>query len=402
MKPSVNNSLKKHPGILISSALIILLLVWGFWPKAVLVESAHVTRESLTVTIEEDGLTRVIDRYVISSPVNGMTCRMHLKIGQPVEQGKPLLTISPLPSPVLDARSRAEAEQKVASARAALSAAKQQANASQATATQAQLELKRYGPLLDKGLISQDVYDKAKTNAQSTQANLRTAKFQVDVAQHELQAALTTLEYSDAENQEELEQVVVKSPITGQILKVNRQCEGPVTVGESLLEVGDANALEVEVDVLSADAVKIKTGMDVRFKRWGGEGYIKGVVRQIEPIGFTKVSALGVEEQRVWVISDFTSPLEQWQKLGDAYRVEAEFILWHEDDVLQVPSSAIFRYENGWAVFTIKDNQARIQPVEIGKRNGLKVQILSGLEEHQKIINHPNESVEDGVSIKLL
>jgi len=400
------NALVKHPAILVGAVVLTLLLVWGFWPKAILVDTVETKLAPLTVSIEEDGKTRVIDRYIISAPVNGMTCKMHLKVGQAVEQGKTLLSISPLPSPVLDARSRAEAEQKVASARAAVSSAKQQANAAQATAMQARLEVKRYQPLLEKGLISQDVYDKAETASLSADANLRSAQFQVDVANHELQAALTSLEYSSGESYAanasgELEQVAVKSPVNGKILKVSRDCKGPVNVGESLLEVGDPNALEIEVDVLSADAVKIKPGMLVRFKRWGGDDILEGHVRLIEPVGFTKTSALGVEEQRVWIISDFTSPIDQWSSLGDGYRVEAEFILWHDDSVLQVPSSAVFRYQEGWAAFTAENDTAQIQQVEIGKRNGLTVQIISGLVEGQMVINHPNESIEEGTKIKL-
>ncbi|MDX1347094.1 MAG: efflux RND transporter periplasmic adaptor subunit [Thiomicrorhabdus chilensis] len=393
--------LRNHPGILAVAILVIAFLTWGFWPQPVLVETTQVKRAPLTVTIEEEGRTRVIDRYVISSPVNGMTCRMHLKVGDEVTQGQTLLGITPLQSQVLDPRSRAQAQAQVSAARSALQAAKQQALSAQAAAQLAKDKFKRYQPLIDKGLVSQETFDQAKTESLTANATKRSADFRVEVANYELQAALTTLEYSAAQPSDiTVERVPVTSPINGRILKVARKCEGPVTTGESLLEVGDPSALEIEVDVLSADAVKIKPGMRVILDRWGGQQPLEGLVRNIEPVGFTKVSALGVEEQRVLVISDFTSPTEQWERLGDGYRVEAKFVLWHQDKVLQVPSSALFRYQNGWAVFTIENERAKLQTVTLGQRNGLNAQILSGLKEGDKIINHPSDTVEDGVGLK--
>ena len=400
MQTSFTQILGKHPGIILISLLIIGLLAWGFWPKAVLVDTAKVELSPMVVTIKEDGKTRIINRYSISAPVNGMTCKMHLNVGQYVNKEQTLLTITPLPAPVLDARSRAAAEQKVEAAKASLSSAKQQMNASKATANQAALEAKRLQPLLSKGLISQDQYDKALTSAQSAQANLRSSQFQVHVSEHELKAALTTLQYSDNKNTEDLERLAITSPIDGQILKVNRECQGPVAVGESLLEVGNPKALEVEVDLLSSDAVKLEPGMDVILKRWGGEKDLKGKVKLIEPVGFTKVSALGVEEQRVWVIVEFTSPVQDWQRLGDGYRVEAEFILWKSEKVLQVPASAVFRYQSDWAVFAIKNNKAKRLKIELGQRNGLQVEILSGLKNGDIVINHPNEKVTDENNVK--
>jgi len=394
--------LRNHPGILVVSLLIIFLLIWGFWPKPVVVESATVKRAPLTITIEKNGRTRIIDRYVIAAPVNGMTCRMHLRIGDDVTKGQTLLGITPLEPQVLDARSHAQAEAKVAAARSALHGAEEQVRAASAAEKLAFDEMKRYQTLLKKGLISQESYDKVKTSSLTSSADRRSAKFNVEVAHYELQAALTTLEYSAASpHSEPVERIPVHSPINGKILKVARKCEGPVTTGEALLEVGDPSALEIEVDVLSADAVQIKPGMKVLFERWGGEQPLEGVVRLIEPIGFTKVSALGVEEQRVWVISDFTSPIEQWKRLGDAYRVEAKFILWHEEAVLQVPYSSLFRFKDGWAVFAIENDQAIRKQVTIGQRNGLTAQILTGLEENDKIINHPSDKVEDGVSVEV-
>ena len=392
--------LRTHPAMTVIAVLIIGLLVWGFWPQPALVEAIAVKRAPLTVTIEEEGRTRVVDRYVVSAPVDGVTCRVDLNVGDGVEQGQVLLTITPLESQVLDPRSRAEARARVSSAESALHAAEEQAVAAAAAEQLAAAELKRMRPLKDKGVISYGAFDEAVTEAKTTAAAKRSADFNVEVAKYELQAARSVLDYTAGNNGEPAERVPVRSPITGRILKVEHECEGPVRTGDALLEVGDPAVLEIEVDVLSADAVKIKPGMDVLFDRWGGDQPLQGIVRVVEPVGFTKFSALGVEEQRVLVISDFTSPAEQWQRLGDGYRVEARFILWHEDDVLQVPASSLFRYHNGWGIFVIEGRRATRREVDIGQRNGLIAQILNGVKQGEMVINHPSDAVEDGRTVK--
>lgn len=387
--------LRKHPLITVVSIAIVLLLAWGFWPQPVMVEAQSAKRAPLTITIEEEGRTRVIDRYVIAAPVDGVTCRVQLNVGDPVEQGQVLLGITPMESQVLDPRSRAQARSKVDAAQSALRAAQEQARAAASANKLAGNELARLTPLLKQGVITRDAYDKAQARADTASANLRSAQFAVEVARYELEAARSVLEYKSTTDADNIERVPVTSPIDGRILKVAHECAGPVRTGEPLLEVGDPTALEVEVDVLSADAVKIKPGMPVLFDRWGGEGLLEGRVRNVEPVGFTKVSALGVEEQRVLIISDFTSPSEKWQRLGDSYRVEARFILWQKDNVLQVPASSLFRYNSGWAVFIAKDGRAERRSVKVGQRNGLVAQILEGVKEGEQVINHPSDEVED-------
>jgi len=392
--------LRQHPIIALIAVLICGLLVWGFWPQPVPVEAIAAIRAPLTVTIEEEGRTRVIDRYIISAPIDGVACRVQLNVGDPVEQGQVLLSITPLESQVLDPRSRAQAEAKVAAAKSALQAAKQQALAAAAAEQLAATELKRQRPLMDKALIARDVYDKAVTEVKTATAARRSAEFTVKVAKHELRSAQMVLDYTAGTTREPAERLPIRSPITGKILKVPHECEGPVRTSDPLLEVGDPSLLEIEVDVLSPDAVKVKLGMKVLFDRWGGAQPLEGIVRIVEPVGFTKVSALGVEEQRVLIISDFTSPAEQWQRLGDGYRVEARFILWHEENVLQVPASSLFRYHNGWAVFVIEGRYAQRREVKVGQRNGLVAQILEGVREGEMVINHPSDEVEDGRSVK--
>jgi len=393
--------LRQHPAIAATTLVVIGLLVWGFWPQPVMVEAVMVVRSPLAVTIEEEGRTRVMDRYIISAPVDGVACRVQLEVGDSVEQGEVLLGITPLESQVLDPRSRALAKARVLAAEAALRVAREQAQAAIAANEFAVTEFERLRPLMEEGLVSRETYDRAETETKTSAAVKRSANFGIDVATYDLEAARTTLQYSAATTSGiPEERVPIRAPIDGRILKVQHECEGAVRTGEPLLEVGDPSALEVEVEVLSADAVKIKPGMQVRFDRWGGEEPLQGRVRNIEPVGFTKISALGVEEQRVLVISDFTSPGDQWQRLGDGYRVEAQFVLWQQDHVLQVPASSLFRYQQGWAVFVIDGNRAGRREIKVGQRNGFNAQILAGVEEGEMVINHPSDAVEDGRSVR--
>ena len=404
MTALITMPVRKHPVITAIVVLIVILLTWGFWPQPVFVDAIEVKHAPLTITIEEEGRTRVVDRYIISAPVDGVACRQQLDVGDEVTQGQVLLGITPLESQVLDPRSREQAKAQVAAAESALHAAEQQAEAAEAAARLAVIEHERLKPLVEKGVISSDVFDKAATQVQTAAAAQRAADFQVEVTRYELQAAKTVLEYTAedrlAAKGDPAVRIPVASPIDGRVLKVTRECEGPVRTGDMLIEVGDPKELEIEVDVLSADAVKIKPGMKVLFERWGGEQPLEGVVRVIEPVGFLKVSALGVEEQRVFIISDFTSPAEQWQRVGDGYRVEAKFILWHEDEVLQVPASSLFRYKDGWAVFVVENNHAKRRIVKVGQRNGLVAQILEGVKEGELVVNHPSDEVDDGRRVK--
>ncbi|MBA6341962.1 HlyD family efflux transporter periplasmic adaptor subunit [Colwellia sp. MB02u-10] len=394
--------LKKYPLICFIVALITGLLIWGFWPQSIMVEGIAAKYAPMTVSIEEEGRTRLIDRYVISASVDGVTCRQQLKVGDTVKQGQVLLEITPLQSQVLDPRSRAQAQAQVAAAKSALHAAQEQANAASASAQLASNELTRLQPLMAQALISREAFDKAQTQAQTTAASKRSANFSVEVAKYELEAAATALQYSAAvDSGQPAERVPVRSPIDGKILKVVSECEGPVRTGEPLLEVGDPSVLEIEVDVLSTDAVKIKSGMKVLFERWGGDKPLEGRVRIVEPVGFTKASALGVEEQRVLIISDFVSGAELWNRLGDGYRVEANFILWQQENVLQIPASSLFRYKGGWAVFVIERDLAVRREVKIGQRNGLIAQILEGVNEGERVINHPSDEVDDGKRVEV-
>jgi HlyD family secretion protein len=381
--------------------LVVTGLVYGFVPRPVAVDLVPVARGPLTVTIEEEGRTRVIDRFILSAPVAGFARRVELDVGDPISRGDRVLILEPLRSDVLDPRRRAEAEARVSGARAALQGAQQRVAAADADAEFTGAELARKERLRADRTISEDELDRARASARAAAATLRSAEFAVDVARHELEAAQTALEYSAALGAGDApETVSVIAPVSGRVLRLVRESEGVVAAGEPLLEIGDPRALEVEVDVLSADAVKLAPGTRVRLLRWGGAEPLDAVVRVVEPTGFTKISALGVEEQRVLVISDIVSPPEAWERLGDGYRVEAEFILWHDDDVLEIPSSAMFRTGVGWAVYVMEAGRARLRSVQAGRQAGLETQILAGLEPGEQVIIHPSDEVGEGRRVR--
>lgn len=383
------------------AVLIVAGLIYSLSPQPVLIEISVVEEKPLLVSIREEGITRVKDRYVVSAPVSGYMRRVNLEVGDRIEQGQTLTELEPLRSDVLDPRRRAEAEARVSASRSALLSAQENAEAAKADAELAQTEYNRKAPLAASGSISQEELSQTSTNLQRAQAVLRSSQFAVDVAQYELDAASTALQYSAAQENPGVlkERVPILSPISGAILKRYRQSEGVVSAGEALLEVGDSAALEIAVDALSADAANIHAGMDVILTNWGGAP-LNAVVRLVEPVGFTKISALGVEEQRVWVILDIVSPQEQWLSLGDGYRVEAEFLVWQEDTVLQVPASSLFRHAGGWAVYLVAQGRAHLTPVQIGQRNGLQAQIVSGLKPGQQVVSYPDSQLQDGSRVR--
>lgn len=381
--------------------LIVVALGYGFRPQPRLVDTADATRGHMQVSVEQEGKTRVVDRYIVSAPVTGTACRVDLDVGDRVSKDQPLVVIKPLQSQALDPRSRAEAEARVAVAEAALHAAEQRAQSARVDADFAARELTRLEPLAGQGHVGANAFDAAATNVRSSEANLRSAEFAVDVARHEQRVAQTAVKYIGAEGQSaSTDSVQVLAPVAGKVLKIQQECEGVVSAGKSLLEIGDTRSLEIETDVLSADAVRILPGMTVMYDRWGGDAPLKGLVRRVEPVGFTKVSALGVEEQRVLVISDISSDPAQWQTLGDGYRVESRFILWESENVLQIPASALFRFDDGWAVFAVENDVAQRRVVGLGQRNGLSAQILEGLNEGEAVITHPDQTIQDGVAVK--
>ncbi len=382
-------------------AAVLLAIVYGFLPKPVSVDMAKAFRGPLRVTVEEEGKTRVRDRYVLSAPVPGFMRRINLDVGDIVREGQPLVELEPLKSELLDPRARATGKAGVLAAAASLRAEEAKVRAARADADYAQKNLERIRRLAEKGYVSKDYFDKVEAEAKRTRATVLSTEAAAKVASSELEKAQAALRYSAAESTGPTGKVVmVRTPVGGSVLKIHHKSEGVVPSGEPLIDIGDPQKIEVEVEVLSRDAVKIRPGTAVLFKRWGGDKDLMGKVRVVEPEGFTKISSLGVEEQRVLAIVDITSTDESLARLGDGYRVEASFILWEDAQVLQVPASALFRKQDGWAVFVIANGRAHLREVQVGQRTGLAAEILSGLSEGEAVVAHPDSTIEDGVRVR--
>ncbi|MGK2951722.1 MAG: efflux RND transporter periplasmic adaptor subunit [Thiobacillus sp.] len=388
-------------GILATAALVAAGLALGLMPRAQPVDMAEVKRAPLVVTVEEEGKTRVMERYQVTAPVAGYVRRSGLKAGDAVTAGQVLAVIEPLRAVALDPRTRAQAQAQVSAAQAALAVAGQNAAATTAAAQLAQQDRSRADSLRESNFISAQALDTARTAETRARAaqqaaahSVRVARFELDTARAAV-ASTTSLQAGGA-----ADVLQVRAPVAARVLKLQQESEGAVATGQPLLEIGNPDSLEVEVEVLSTHAVKITPGSKVILDRWGGEAAVAGTVRVVEPSGFTKISALGVEEQRVRVIVDFAAPREAWQSLGDGYRVEARFVLWEADDVLQLPTSALFRYGEGWAVFAVDGKRARLTPVETGQRAGLATQILSGLDVGARVVSHPDDKIGDGTRVK--
>jgi HlyD family secretion protein len=385
--------------LLAALALVVAAVIYGLTQKSVRVQTEIVSRGPLQVTVEEDGKTRVIDRYVVTVPVSGFLKRIRLDEGDPVSAGTTLAVLEPLRAENLDPRTHARTLADVKAAEAAVKKAEEDLEAVRANHAYAQAEYRRMQALSDEGIVSKDDFDRAEAEAQRADAALKSAKFAVEVSRHQLEAARTALKYTAEAEAAPSQAIEINSPVEGRVFKVLRENEGVVASGESVIEIGDPSAIEVEVDLLSADAVKVRPGTAVLFERWGGGNPLEGRVRVVEPSGFTKISALGVEEQRVLVISDITSPPEEWENLGDGYRVDTSFLVWEGEDVLRAPESALFRHENGWAVFVVEDGRAVLKPVTLGQRNGISAEIVSGLSEGEEVIIHPGRTVENGARV---
>jgi HlyD family secretion protein len=387
----------KNFKFLVGAAILALLVVLAFWPKPASVDLAPAERGRMTVTVDEEGKTRVRDRFVVSAPVAGHVQRIELEPGDSVVAGVSVVaTFNPADPNPLDVRTRAEAEAGAKAAEASLGRARAERERAAAAEKLARSDLGRTQALAAKQATSRQSLDSAESQARSAEEALRAAEFGVANATQELARARARLFSASERSAPGPQSILLHSPIDGVVFKRLRESEAVVPAGEPLIEMGDPRRLEIVVDFLSTDAVKIRPGDLAQIERWGGEAVVHGRVRLVEPSGFLKISALGVEEQRVNVIIDFQDPFEAWKRLGDGYRVEVRVIIWQEEGVLKIPTSSLFRRGKSWAVFVAENGRARLRLVEIGRRNDTEAQVLSGIAKGEIVIVHPGEAVKDG------
>ena len=377
-------------------------VIFAFAPRPIPVELASVARGPLRVTVDEDGRTRIKERYVVSAPLGGQMRRIELHPGDEVRAGRSLLAIiDPAEPDLLDPRTRVQLEARLRAAETQVQLADPRLERTRAANELAQIELQRAMTLTEKQAISRQELDRARDAARAAAEDVRAAEYSRQIAGFELEQARAALLRTDPGSRKEdgCAELRVRSPIDGRVLRVFQEDAAVVAPGARLVELGDPADLEAEIDVLSTDAVRIQPGARVLFEHWGGGAPLEGRVRVVEPAGFLKISALGVEEQRVNVIVDFVSPPEKRRSLGDAYRVEARIAVWESDQVLKVPVGALFRHEGHWAVFTPRKGRAELARVEVDHGDGRETEILSGLNEGDKVLVHPSDKIADGVKI---
>ncbi len=378
---------------------ILALIGWGLTPKPIEIETGIVARGPLTVRVSEEGKTRIRNRYIVAAPVAGKMRRVPLKPGDEVKAGETLLTaIEPMATPLLDPRARVQAEAMVSMKEAARKQALQALDAQQAGLKMAEADRDRIRAVQRAGTVSESDRDRAEGDASIKASEVRASEFALQVLDYELAQARAALERPDASNAGHL--VEVKSPVSGRVLKVMQESEMVVTPGVQILEIGDPADLEIEAEILSRDAVTIHPGDAVSIEQWGGETPLSGRVRRVEPAGFTKISALGVEEQRVIVLSDLIDPPPAAKSLGDRFRVEVRVAVWHSDDVPVVPSGALFREGNAWKTFVYKEGKAKLVSIEAGHTDGRTTEVLSGLSPGDEVLLHPPDTVKADSSVR--
>lgn len=368
-------------------------------PVPVPVDVARVVRAPLQVAIEETGRTRVKDRYLVSAPVTGRVSRSRLEPGDMVTEGDTLAEISPTLSPLLDQRTRAETEARLGAALSALGQSRAQVARAQTARAQAEREVERTGKLASTGSLPRQALEEAEFALRLRNDELTSAEFAVKVASEEVRLARVALgRGGDGAANGHLD---VLAPASGRVLSVQQKSAGVIQAGAPLLEVGDPAQLEGVVDLLTTDAVRVRPGTPAEIIGWGGERRLPARVAEIEPSAFTRLSALGVEEQRVNVILALDEPHEQWAALGDGYHIEARIILWSAPEVTQVPLGAAFRRGDSWATYVLEGGRARLRSVAVGHRGETGIEILAGLQPGDRVIVHPGDRVQDGVRVEV-
>jgi HlyD family secretion protein len=394
----------------VAAALAVGGLVWFAWPAPVAVDLAVVTKGPMEVTVEDDGKTRVRHIYTVSAPIAGKVLRISqpasehgvsLHVGDRVAADETVVAVmQPMSPAFVDVRSREEVEAAVAAADAAVKQAEADVRKLQAALEFSRTELQRAQALARTQTISAQALDKAKFDVESNEAALISAKAQLEVRKF-VRASLAARLIDPASAAAPTDPtccIQIRAPVTGRILKIIQDSEAVVQPGAPLIDIGDPLDLEVVADLLSTDAVQINVGAAVRIDGWGGAP-IQGRVVRVDPAGFLKVSALGVEEQRVRTTIDFVDPSEKWSRLGHDYRVIVHVTTWSDQNVLTLPVAALFRKGSDWVVFAVKNGIARTTNVQIGHRNSRTAEVLSGVAERDRVVLHPSDRIKDGIAV---
>ena len=385
--------------VLPGGIILLGILGWAFWSPAVEVETAAVRRARFEETIREDGQTRVRERYVVAAPLAGTLLRIALKAGEPVKADEVVASILPNRAPLLDPRARQEAEQRLGASEATLERAAALVEQAEGVADQARVDADRSGALVAQGAAPRSRLEHDTLALHTALRELEAARQAQHAAMHEAEVARAAL-FPESENLSAMTPVAVRSPVSGRVLRVPRESEGPVSLGAALAEIGDPTDLEVVADVLTTDAVRVHPGDPVRIEGWGVDQPLAGKVRLVEPGGFTKVSALGVDEQRTNVVVDITTPATERASLGDAYRVDVRILVAVRDDAIVVPVGALFRDREGWSVFVEADGRAHRRTVTVAGRSATEAEVTTGLQADERVILFPGDTISDGERVR--
>lgn len=382
--------------------IAIALLVFAFIPEKIQVDLISVQKGDLTVSVEGEGKTRIHDIYTIYTPIDGRITRLESNAGDRVTAGMTIIAnMYPSNPTFLDKRSEIQAKADISGAEAALELASSRVRQAQAQLKFDQSEYKRAQALFNNNMISTAELERAEIKLTMQQAEQDTSLANRALMKSRLKAAQAELLQPESTSEIEGEtcQICIYSPVNGYVLRLLHKSESIIPAGTALVEIGDPKDLEVNIEMLSTNAVKVKIGDKAFIKRWGGSDDLAAIVKVIEPSGFTKISALGVEEQRVNVILSLTDPYDKWQSLGDAFRVEAEIVIDHLKGINKVPLSALFRQNGLWSVLKVIDGEVILQAVEVGKRNNFFAEITQGLAVGEQVVIHPNNSIEVGMNV---
>jgi len=380
-------------------AALALLVAWALRPQAVAIETAEVVRGTFEQTVSDDGKTRVRERYVVSAPLAGRLERIALRAGDTVEKDQVLALLTPTAPAFLDARTSRELQGRIGAVQALHARARAETAKSAAQRDQAQADLERQARLAKEGFVSETAREQAGLALRTAERTLDAARYAEDAARHELAQARAALAlYQSGEAGAKWE---VTSPVKGTVLKVVQESEGAVALGAALIELADPKGLEAVVDVLSQEAVGIRPGMPARIELGQGVAPLAARVRLVEPAAFTKISALGVEEQRVNVVLDFAAPLDRLQTIGDGFRVDAHVVVFRQENALKAPVGALFRDGAGWAVFAVDGERARKRAVKVPRRNGTEAMLEDGLQPGERVVVYPSDALKDGARVSV-